>query len=238
MTVTDLVERLAAHRTVGAAPREELEWLASHGSIRRLDKGEVLTAQGTQVPGLFVVLEGHIAIFVDRGTGRHKVLEWRTGDVSGTLPYSRMVTPPADSVAQEPSELLAIPRSDFPAMIRNCHELTSILVHTMVDRSRAYTSGGLQDEKMISLGKLSAGLAHELNNPAAAIERSATLLEERLEDADQATRALVVSKLADPQRAAIDALRKSCITTSCARGVVTDSTGRARGRNWRLARGS
>ena len=49
------------------------------------------------------MLTGHIAIFVDRGAGRHKVMEWRAGDVTGMLPYSRMVSPPGDTVAQEPS---------------------------------------------------------------------------------------------------------------------------------------
>ena len=63
--------------------------------------------------GLFVVLTGHVAIFIDRGAGRHKVLEWRAGDVAGMLPYSRLVSPPGDSVAQEPSEILAIPRDDL-----------------------------------------------------------------------------------------------------------------------------
>ena len=85
--------------------------------------------------GLFVVLTGHIAIFVDRGAGRHKVMEWRAGDVTGMLPYSRLVSPPGDSVAQEPSEILAVPRDDFAAMIRECHEITSILVHKMLDRA-------------------------------------------------------------------------------------------------------
>ena len=140
----------------------------------------MLSAKGVPVAGLFVVLTGHIAIFVDRGAGRHKVMEWRAGDVTGMLPYSRLVSPPGDSVAQEPSEILAVPRDDLAAMIRECHEITSILVHKMLDRSRVFTSSGLQDEKMVSLGKLSAGLAHELNNPASAIERSAALLEDRL----------------------------------------------------------
>ena len=92
-------------------------------------------------------------------------------------------------------------------MIRECHEITSILVHKMLDRARVFTSSGLHDEKMVSLGKLSAGLAHELNNPASAIERSAALLEDRLEEAEQATRALGASRLTDAQLAAIDALR-------------------------------
>ncbi len=213
MTATDLVDRLAGHKTVGAAPREELAWLASHGSLRHLNEGEVLSAKGAPVEGLFVVLTGHVAIFVDRGAGRHKVMEWRAGDVTGMLPYSRLVSPPGDSVAQEPSEILAVHRGELAAMIRDCHEITSILVHRMLDRARVFTSSGLHDEKMISLGKLSAGLAHELNNPASAIERSAALLEDRLEDAEQATRALGASKLTDPELAAIDAVRASCLAT-------------------------
>ncbi|HEY5545020.1 MAG TPA: ATP-binding protein [Gemmatimonadaceae bacterium] len=211
--MTDLVDRLAEHKTLSAAPREELAWLVAHGSLRHLAEGEVLSAKGVPVAGLFVVLTGNIAIFVDRGAGRHKVLEWRAGDVTGMLPYSRLVSPPGDTVAQEPSEILAISRNDLDAMIHACHQITSILVHKMIDRSRVFTSSGLQDEKMVSLGKLSAGLAHELNNPVSAIERSAALLGDRLEDAEQATRALCGAKLTDAQLAAIDALRASCLAT-------------------------
>src|SRR6516162_7618917 len=185
MTAPDLVDRLAAHKTLGRAPREELTWLASHGSLRHMNTGEVLSAKGVQIEGLFVVLSGRIAIFVDRGAGLHKIMEWREGDVTGLLPYSRLVSPPGDTVAQEPSTLLAVPRDHLGEMIRECHEVTTILVHTMLDRTRAFTSSDLHDEKMISLGKLSAGLAHELNNPASAIERSSAQLEERLEEAER-----------------------------------------------------
>ena len=94
MSHTDLIEQLTQHKTLGAAPREELAWLASHGTLRHLDEGEVLTPKGVVVEGLYVILTGHIAIFVDRGAGRHKVMEWRAGDVTGMLPYSRMVSPP------------------------------------------------------------------------------------------------------------------------------------------------
>jgi len=212
MEAADIVDRLAQHKTLGAAPREELEWLAAHGSLRHMKAGDVLTAKGAQVSGLFVVLSGRIAMFVDRGAGLNQIMEWREGDVTGMLPYSRLVSPPGDSAAQEPTTILDVPREHLPALIRECHEVTSILVRTMVDRARAFTSSSLHDEKMVSLGKLSAGLAHELNNPASAIERCAALLEDRLEDAEVATRSLGAARLSDSQLAAVDAVRSSCLS--------------------------
>jgi signal transduction histidine kinase len=213
MTVADLVEQLTAHKTLGSAPRRELEWLAAHGTTRHLEKGEVLTRAGVafSVEGLYILLSGRIAIFVDRGSGTNKVMEWLGGDVTGTLPYSRMVTPPGDTVAQEPTTALLVPKGDFPEMIRECQEVTSILVHKMLDRAREFKSKDLQDERLISLGKLSAGLAHELNNPASAIERAAALLDRRLEEAEHAARALGAARLTDAQLTAVDALRSCCM---------------------------
>src|SRR6266702_7571607 len=148
----DLIDRLAEHKTLSAAPRTELEWLVAHGSIRKLKTGEVLSVKGVQVEALYIILSGRLALFVDRGAGLNKVIEWRGGDVAGMLPYSRLMAPPGNSSALEPVEILAIPRVHLRAMTQECFDVTSILVHTMIDRARLFTSSDLQNEKMISLG--------------------------------------------------------------------------------------
>ena len=211
MAATDLVDRLAAHRTIGGAPREELAWLAAHGTLRTIEPGEIVSTKGGTIDSLYVLLEGRMAIFVHRGTARHKAMEWRAGDVAGILPYSRMVNPPGDSIVQERMTVLALHRDHFRELARECHALTSIVVHVMLDRARAFTSSNLHDEKLVSLGKLSAGLAHELNNPAAAIERSATLLLGRLEEAERSAHALGAMRLTDEQLSAIDECRAACL---------------------------
>jgi signal transduction histidine kinase len=195
-------------------------WLAAHGSLWHLDDGGVMLAAGARVDSLFIVLTGRVAIFVDRGAGRHKVMEWRAGDVSGVLPYSRLVHAPGESIVLEPTDVFVVHRDHFPAMIRDCHRVTSILVHKMLDRARVFTSSGLHDDKMVSLGKLAAGLAHEMNNPVSAIERSASLLTDRLEDAELAARALCAAKLTDLQFAAVDAVKNACLATR-APGVLS-----------------
>jgi CRP-like cAMP-binding protein len=143
-----VIERLAAHRIAGAIPREEIEWLAAHGREKRVEAGEIVSRKGDPVQGLFIFFSGRIALFMDRANGREKIIDWRAGDVGGMLPYSRLTTPPGDSIAEETTELLVIPCEDLPVMTRECQAFTAAVVHVMLDRARIFTTSNLHADKM------------------------------------------------------------------------------------------
>ena len=127
------------------------------------------------------------------------------------LPYSRMTGPPGDSFVEEETELLAVNERHFPEMVHRCPVFTTHAVHVMLDRARRFNASDLQDEKMLSLGKLAAGLAHELNNPASATIRGAKSLLAALDEADAASQALGAARLTEEQRQAIERLRAACL---------------------------
>lgn len=211
MVSEELVNRLSAHRTLGAAPRAQLEWLASHGQLQRLAAGEIAVRYGQPITELWVVLSGRVVFHSARGGVLRRVAEWRGGDVSGTLPYSRLSTAIGDATVEEDAEVLTIPSDCFPEMIRECHDLTATLVHQMLDRARSFTSSDFQAEKMASLGRLAAGLAHELNNPASAVVRSARALSARLPEVEAAFRAIGEAGVSSKAAEAFEQLSNRCL---------------------------
>lgn len=214
----DIVARLEQHRTLGGAPREELEWLCEHGAMYHLERGNLLAGAGEAHPlvgegfeSLIILFSGRLVIYADHGAGPHKVMEWVGGDVTGYLPYSRMSGPAVgEMVVEEPIDQLFVNRRFFQEMIVACPFVTTRLVHVMIDRSRLFRASELQDEKMKSLGKLAAGLAHELNNPASASARSARVLAEALAHTKGAARELAGAGLSAAQLAVIDRAGDEC----------------------------
>src|SRR6185436_15017223 len=110
ISVDELFDRLSRHKALGSAPREEHAWLIEHGKMLAYEAGSVIAPKEEPLASMFVIFKGHVAIRVDSGAGPRKVLEWFAGDIHGTLPYSRMGRPPGNSLAEEDTEVLAIPR--------------------------------------------------------------------------------------------------------------------------------
>jgi signal transduction histidine kinase len=226
--VTDpsLIERLAALPALASIPRAQLEWLAAHGEIRRYQQGDLVVTKGEPIRDLTIILSGRISIRLDRSGIARIVKEWKTGDVSGYLPYSRLDTTPGDVFADEPIEGLVIRNADIREMIRECYEFTALCVHEMLDRAREFKIDDLQREKLASLGVLSAGLAHELNNPSSALARSAKELAACRADLAAAARALGAAGLTPTQRAAVEVVEAAHDTAAADLGAPLDRADR------------
>ena len=212
MADAELVDRLAALSGLAEIPRDELEWLVAHGQVQVYEAGDVIAPKGEPIEKLWIILFGHIAIRVDRGAGPRRVTEWRTGAVTGMLPYSRLTRSPGNNYLEETTEVLAVHQKHFPEMVHLCPVFTAHTVHGMLDRARNFNTSDLQEEKMISLGKLAAGLAHELNNPASAVVRGAKLLRASLAEADAASQALGEADVAYDLYETIEQVRSASLT--------------------------
>src|SRR5215831_4020024 len=209
-----IVDRLRAHRTLSGAPQAELDWLIERGTLGRWLPGDVVVARGTPVDTLFFVLEGRLSALADIGGTQRKVMDWRAGDATGVYPYSRITVSSGGSSVDEPSEVLCIDRADVNEMPRSCPHTTAALVHAMIDRARTFKQNDLEGEKAASLGRVAAGLAHELNNPASAATRGAKLLEGAIAETEDAARALGAAQVTESERAIIERVRASCLGTS------------------------
>src|ERR1700758_4785152 len=189
-------------------PGDQVDWFLSQSQELRLPAGETYARQNDPAEFMFVLLQGD---FQWRGeiSGESVVLTISAGEISGILPFSRMKTYTLTGRALTEGRILKFPAAQFPQLVQKMPELATRLVGKMSDRIRDVTRLEQQRDRLVALGKLSAGLAHELNNPASAAKRATSQLRDMLKRVRDASLELGRRDLTAAQKAEIERLETS-----------------------------
>src|ERR1700687_3189942 len=191
-------------------PDDQIAWFIGNAEEMRLKAGDTYFRQGDPADAMFVVLEGQVQARGEIG-GETVVIAMKPGDVTGVLPFSRMKQFTVGARALTDARVLRFPSSLFPDLVQKMPELAQRLVGLMSDRIRETTRLEQQKDRLAALGKLSAGLAHELNNPASAAKRATSQLREILIRIRNASHDLGRRELTPAQKAEIEKLEASFV---------------------------
>ena len=191
-------------------PDDQIAWFLGQTEDVHLKTGDIYMRVGEPARFMVVVLDGTLQI---RGeiNGETITIDIKAGTITGVLPFSRMKQSTLTGRASTDSHIVRFPASLFPELVQRMPELTQRLVGLMSDRIRETTRIEQQKDRLAGLGKLSAGLAHELNNPASAAKRATGQLREILKRIRDASHELGRRELTPVQKAEIEKLEASFV---------------------------
>ena len=208
---SSLAEALRKVDVLADLPDEQIEWIIANTESERFEAGDVMIREGDPADSMLFVLEGQ-GRFQRESLGPDGPVGMITaGHVTGMLPFSRMTHFMGTARAITPMWIARMRTDKFPEMLQKIPMLGTRLVAVMSDRIRETTRNEQQRDKLMSLGKLSAGLAHEINNPAAAATRAAAALREALQALSDANRRLDHRELTHDQRAFITQMEDNAV---------------------------
>jgi len=199
---------------------EAVKWIARNMEERRYDTGEEILREGDPANLFAVVLEGEIHY---KPSTHDALLVAPVGQPTGVLPFSRMKTWAARAWAAQPTRVAVMDSSLLRELVYRAPTLAQKLVSEMTDRARTFTRIEESSNRLLALGKLAAGLAHELNNPASAAVRSSARLRQLLAERRNHALALRGEVLSEPVRRILIELNESvaeCLSTPGAMDAI------------------
>ena len=200
----NLTERLRAVPLFSELSDDDLVRLCRGTEVVRLPAGDLLFSEGDSGDTAFVVLEGELEI-VKASAGGDVLLALQTEGVVGEMALLEDAPRNASARARQDTSLLAVPKDKLDDLINSSPSAARAFFTVMLARWRDTQSSIRQSERMVQLGTLTAGLAHELSNPAAAVNRSADQLAGAMARYDEA-RTAAFGVLDAESRHAIDAV--------------------------------
>ncbi len=165
-------------------PDEHLEWILAHSVYEEHEDGEIIYKTGEPIDTMSFLLEGKSYFYMNVNGRLVYYFSFEnndlTGGVAGLLPYSRMRNSPGTSYAVGKMRALSLHKKYFHELEQLNPDFNQRLIGYMTERARVFATTQMQQEKVSALGKLAAGIAHEMNNPASAIDRISEELDKRL----------------------------------------------------------
>jgi signal transduction histidine kinase len=162
-------------------PDDDLDWIAERCIEQTAEAGQIVFSPGMPAEHMYLMLEGSIDFRrTDRGADAPSFIG-RAGDTTGRLPFSRMKTIQGRGRALTHTRAALFPATLFPDLLKRIPALEPRLVAILTDRVRDTERRDHEYERFRLLGRISAGMAHELNNPVAAARQAATELRDRVD---------------------------------------------------------
>jgi len=223
-SIREIVSALRTIEDLKGLSEEEFTWLATHGTVRFGDDGDLIFSQGTPPHHLIFILTGEVLVH-RHSSSPVSVLIGQTGRITGKTPFSRIKAWNADGRSSGKTWILELHDSHFPELLHAIPSMTQRIVRVLLDRNREYTRAEEQIGKLAALNKLAANLAHELNNPASAAKSAASQLLGMSDTDREKTRYRVGMALATEDRlnAYVDWLSKLRLQVSLFRDAATDN---------------
>lgn len=192
-------------------PDDEVHWVIEHSHVEPLADGEFFHREGEAVDKFYVVLEGELQV-TQRIDGKETVIGTTpVGIMGGELALLLGDTSIISARAIDPCRLLVLDTHAFRELFSTCPVLGRRVFETAAERLHGLAHDQQQREKLAALGKLSAGLAHELNNPSSAAHRAAKTLGEFLPLLQQESIRLGALGLEDEQMELVLSMQETCL---------------------------